>query len=72
MKIIHEKSKCIGCGACASVCERYFEMEEDGKSHLKSSKKTQEGEYELDVDDPGCIKEAANSCPVQCIHITED
>ncbi len=72
MKIIHEKSKCIGCGVCASMCDKYFEMGEDGKSHLKSSKEVGEGKYELEVDDAGCAKEAAESCPVQCIHIVNE
>lgn len=47
------KEKCIGCGACASVCPQGFEIK-DGKAHVKDSKAK-------------CIKEAAESCPVDAI-----
>lgn len=72
VKIIHEKWKCIGCGACAAVCGQYWEMGDDSKSHLKNAKykKTKEGDLgELTLSDPGCCKEAAESCPVQCIQV---
>ena len=38
-RIIHEREKCIGCGACAAVCPEFWEMKGDGKSHLKKSSK---------------------------------
>lgn len=71
MKIIHEKSKCIGCGACISLCSESFEMGDDGKANLKNSKETDKRaeKYELEVSEVGCAKEAADNCPVQCIHI---
>ena len=71
MKIILEKSKCIGCGSCAAVCPKFFELSEDGKPHLKGSRanpKTQQTE-ELEIEDPGCAKEAAETCPIQCIKV---
>lgn len=67
-KIIHEKEKCIGCGACTAVCPDYFEMGDEGKSHLKGSKKVGENE-ELTIKDAKCAKDAENVCPVQCIHV---
>lgn len=69
MKIIHERQKCIGCGACAVVCPAFWEMAEDGKANLKGAKKIQNENYQLEVEEVGCNKEAADSCPVQCIHI---
>ena len=68
MKIIHEVEKCIGCGACAAVCSDFWEMKDEGKSHLKGSKKVEDN-FELEVDDPGCCQQAADTCPVQCIKI---
>lgn len=50
---------CIGCGACASVCEEVFEMK-DGKAHVK------EGQEKSTAD---CCKEASDSCPVTAIKI---
>ena len=67
-KIIHEVEKCIGCGACAAVCPDYFEMGDDGKSHVKGAKKVGKNE-ELTVKDVGYAKDAENTCPVQIIHV---
>jgi len=50
-----DKKKCIGCGACASVCPEIFEIGPDGKSRIKNQKET------------SCIKEAIESCPVEAI-----
>lgn len=70
MKIIHEREKCIGCGACAVVCSRYWQMAEDGKSKLLGANINQKtGNYELLVERIECNQEAADSCPVNIIHI---
>jgi ferredoxin len=50
-----DKSKCIGCGACAAICPDLFEMGSDGKSRVKNPK----GKCD--------IKAAASSCPVDAI-----
>jgi ferredoxin len=54
-----DQGKCIGCGLCASVCPDVFEIQDDGKSHVKDPK--------------GCskcdCKEAADGCPVQAISL---
>ncbi len=59
-KIIHDREKCIGCGACVSVCDNW-EMGDDGKAKLKKT----------EVEEVGCNKEAVEICPVQCIKIEE-
>ena len=46
--------KCIGCGACEAVCPKSFKLEGD------KAKFTGKG-------DEKCIKEAADSCPVNVI-----
>jgi len=51
------KSKCIGCGACASSCPQVFEMGDGAKAHVKTNAKK----------DAKCIKEAINNCPVDAI-----
>lgn len=70
MRIILERPKCIGCGSCVAVCEKFFEMAEDGLSHLKDSKKDEQGNEELEVSEADCAKEAAEICPVQIIKIS--
>lgn len=52
-----DKEKCIGCGACSATCPEVFEMK-NGKAAVKAGKKNSK-----DV----CVKEAAESCPVQAI-----
>ena len=56
-KITVDKKKCIGCGACESICPQTFAMK-DGKSNVKSQPKK-----------ITCEKEAADSCPVQAINV---
>ena len=70
MKITLEREKCIGCGSCAVLCPKYFEMVEDGKSNLKNSKKNPKtNNFELEIKEIGCSQDAAEACPVQIIHI---
>ena len=56
MKVLVDKEKCIGCGACTSVCDN-FEMK-DGKAVAK----------EIDSEDV-CNQEATDICPVNAITI---
>jgi len=70
MKIILEKSKCIGCGNCVALCEKFFELGGDGKCHLKGSELDPKTQREtLEVDNSECAKDAAETCPVQAISI---
>jgi len=71
MKIIHEREKCIGCGSCVALCPKFWEMGEDGKSTLKNGKRKSEGNFELEITEAGCNQDAADSCPVQIIHVTK-
>lgn len=59
-KITIEREKCIGCGSCQSVCPKYWKMAEDNKADYLGKE---------EVEDIECNQEAADSCPVQCIHI---
>jgi ferredoxin len=64
-KIILDKSKCIGCGTCWALCDKFFEAGDDNKSNLKGSSDGQEKE----VQEIGCAKAAIDTCPVQCIKV---
>jgi len=59
-KIVQVVEDCIGCGACAAVCDNW-EMGSDGKSHPKA----------VEVEELGCNKEAVDVCPVGCIRVEE-
>lgn len=56
MKIYIDKEKCIGCGACVSICPKVFVLK-DGKAVAKAN------------TNENCAKEAADSCPVQAIEV---
>ncbi len=49
-----DKKKCIGCGACESVCPEVFKLK-DGKAFVKAQKNIP------------CVQEAIESCPVDAI-----
>ena len=75
-KIEHDRPGCIGCGACASVAPEFWKMSDgDGKSDLIGSKEIKEGptivKEELEMDDVKNNKDAADSCPVNVIHIID-
>ena len=55
-KISIDNEKCIGCGACASIDSKTFEIV-DGKAILKNKKATES-------------KDAIDSCPVNAIIIS--
>jgi len=68
MKIVIDQEKCIGCGSCAVVCDKYLELDgdNDNKAYFKANKGN-----ELEIDDLECIQEAIDICPIQAIEIKE-
>lgn len=61
MKITVNQGACVGCGACASVAEDLFEINDEGLSTPKVDE-VEENEAEL-------AKEAADSCPTGAITV---
>lgn len=68
-KVILERNICIGCGSCQALCQKYWEMADDGKVNLLGSQKAENEKYELEITDVGCNQQTVEACPVQCIHI---
>ena len=68
--ILHKKEDCIGCGVCAALDPNNWEMEAEGKSHLKESEE-QEGNEKKKFEEKELKKnkETAESCPVNVIHL---
>jgi ferredoxin len=66
-KIKLEREKCIGCGSCVALCDKYFEIIDDGKSSIKGAQKQEV--QELEVEKIECAESASEACPAQCIHI---
>ena len=73
-KLQHDKDNCIGCGACEAVAPDFFEMKDDGKVMLKGGKKIDNDWYEMEIKEKDfqINKDAADSCPVNVIHIVKD
>ncbi len=71
--IRHDRPNCIGCAACEAVCPKFWEMREDGRSDIKGSRLREDGWQELEIgeEDLPCNLEAAESCPVNVIHVEE-
>jgi len=69
-KVVLNRSECIGCCNCEDECSEMFEVQEDGFSHIKVLSSTPDKE-EAELSELGCVVEAANSCPVECILVYE-
>lgn len=63
MKVKVDQTSCIGCGACANICDN-FEMVETSKGYKARVK-------EGNVEEIGCNKDAMEACPVDAIKIKE-
>ena len=67
----HDRPNCIGCAACEAVAPDVWEMNSDGKSDIKGGRNVDNGwqESEFAEKDLQINKDAADSCPVNVIHI---
>ncbi len=63
MKVKVNKDACIGCGACAAICDEIFEINDEGLSEAK----VEEVKEELQDE----VRDAADSCPTGAIEIEE-
>ena len=68
--ITHNRSKCIGCSQCVSVCPEYWYIDDDGKATLRNSI-DKRGTFvgKIDDDDLPQMQEAEKLCPVHIISI---
>jgi len=58
-KIVVDKSKCIGCGACSGTCPGSFGLK-DGKATVLKG----------EVEKLTCEKDAEGGCPVGAISVS--
>ena len=59
MKVKVNEDACIGCGACAAICDEVFEMNDEGLSEVVVDTVQEENEES--------VKEAIKSCPTGAI-----
>ena len=74
MKVSIEREECTSCGTCWETCPDFFE--EDPEDHFsrviekfRTGSTIVEGSIPEDLE--GCVRDAADLCPVQIILITE-
>lgn len=71
LKLEIVRAECIGCELCTQTCPELFQMAADGLSSLPKGKR-EGGNDEMELDEEGCSRQAADECPVNCIHIYEN
>lgn len=59
MKVKVNEDACIGCGACAAICDEVFEMNDEGLSEVVVDTVQEENEES--------VKETIESCPTGAI-----
>lgn len=59
MKVKVNKEACIGCGACAAICDKIFEINDEGLSVAKVN--------EVPKEEQQAAKDAIESCPTGAI-----
>lgn len=64
------RPECIGCESCVAVCPEKFRMADDGLSTLIEGTRVGDNDEEA-LEEEGCTREAAEKCPVTCIHLFE-
>jgi ferredoxin len=64
------RPECTGCELCTTTCPEQFEMGDDGLSILKGGTRVEDND-EKELEEEGCARQAADDCPVACIHLYE-
>lgn len=61
MKVKVNRDSCIGCGACAAICNEVFEIDDEGLSITKKEVVEEDKKQE--------VQDAADSCPTGAIEV---
>lgn len=63
MKVKVNQDSCIGCGACAAICDKVFEINDDGLSQAMVEK--------VEDTESQDVRDAADACPTGAIEVEE-
>lgn len=63
MKVKVNRDTCIGCGACAAICDDVFEIDDEGLSVAKVEEVEDSKKQE--------VQDAVDSCPTGAIEVEE-
>lgn len=64
MKVKVNKEACIGCGACAAICDKVFELNSEGLSVEKMT--------EVPKEEAQNVRDAVDACPTGAIEVEEE
>ncbi|MFA5106347.1 MAG: ferredoxin [Candidatus Micrarchaeia archaeon] len=72
--LVHERGNCIGCGACAAIAPGHFQMGADGRADMLGCADGSVACLSKEVAGNECAvaRQAAQTCPVNVIHIEEN
>jgi ferredoxin len=70
-----DKQACQSFGACIELCPEFFKFSDiDSKSSIEGAERISDKDVvvteRLELEELKCIKEAAEACPFNAIHIT--
>jgi ferredoxin len=74
LKVTIDREDCTSCGACWDTCPEFFEQNpDDNFSQVVEEYRTggNPGEGEAPEDLGESVREAAEACPVEIIHVEE-
>lgn len=63
MTVKVNRDACIGCGACAAICDSVFEIDDEGISTIVDENVSEENQEE--------VQDAVDSCPTGAIEVEE-
>lgn len=63
MTVKVNRDACIGCGACAAICDSVFEIDDEGISTVVDENVSEEKQEE--------VQDAVDSCPTGAIEVEE-
>jgi len=76
IKVVVDKTLCIGYGKCEQIDINHFEVQKDGKARVRKSKdekgKNFEEFIEITPERYKKVLEAAKKCPTQAISIIDE
>lgn len=59
MKVKVNRDACIGCGACAAICDNVFEIDDEGLSVVIKE--------DIDKEEEQEVRDAIEACPTAAI-----